>query len=370
MKNIFFNFLLFAVITLIGLEFFLNQNGQTKLNKTIQNIPSTTKNYQNLFSEFFKKTPYEPQAPTLEKIFSDDHNWVATLSGQKITTLVTTGDVMFGRNVNYQAVSEKNFTRLFEKTAAVLKSADISFINLESPLVKNCPVTRSGMTFCGDIRHLEGLTFAGIDVVNLANNHSGNYGALGINNTVNLLKNTGILATGNQQTVFKETKGLRFAFLGYNDFGSPAGISQAINEKIWQEIETAKKESDAVIVAFHWGEEYTPQPSQRQQELAHLAIDSGADLIIGNHPHWIQPVEIYKDKLIVYSHGNFIFDQSWSEKTSQGIIGRFIFYDRKLIDAEFLPVEIEHFGQSSFALEEKKDLILKEMKKETLKLSY
>jgi poly-gamma-glutamate synthesis protein (capsule biosynthesis protein) len=80
-------------------------------------------------------------------------------------------------------------------------------------------------------------------------------------------------------------------------------------------------------------------------ELAHAAIDDGADLIIGNHPHWIQGVEVYKSKFITYAHGNFIFDQEWSYETTVGVIGKYTFYDNTLIAVDFTPVLIQNFAQ-------------------------
>jgi poly-gamma-glutamate synthesis protein (capsule biosynthesis protein) len=121
--------------------------------------------------------------------------------------------------------------------------------------------------------------------------------------------------------------------------------------------------ADIIIVAFHWGIEYTDMPSERQKQLAHLAVDSGADLVLGNHPHWIQPVEIYQDKLIVYAHGNFVFDQMWSEKTREGVIGRYVFYDDKLVDAQFIPIYISSYGQPDLAESPRKEKILETMKR-------
>jgi poly-gamma-glutamate synthesis protein (capsule biosynthesis protein) len=80
-------------------------------------------------------------------------------------------------------------------------------------------------------------------------------------------------------------------------------------------------------------------------EIAHYVIDSGADLIIGNHPHWVQGVELYKGKLITFAHGNFIFDQMWSYETRVGVIGRYTFLDRTLARVEFIPTIIEDYGR-------------------------
>ncbi len=131
-----------------------------------------------------------------------------------------------------------------------------------------------------------------------------------------------------------------------NDITKPQpGVLNLDEENLKKEVSTAKKQADIVIVTFHWGTEYKDLPDERQKYLGHLTIDAGADLVIGNHPHWIQPVEIYKNKLITYAHGNFVFDQMWSQKTREGVIGKYIFYNNQLIDVEYFPVQINDYGQ-------------------------
>lgn len=305
---------------------------------------------------------------SIDKIFSNNHNWTATLVKDKKIVLIATGDVIPARSVNYQTVSRNDFKWPFEKTASFLKDADVTLINLESPLINGCPTTNKGMIFCGSKHHVEGLRYAGVDVANFANNHLGNYGKEGILETKKLLEENGIAVTGISGGLFKEIKEVKFTFLGYNDIVGGELLSRVEVDKIKSEVFSAKKNSDIVIVSFHWGDEYTAQPNNRQKELAHLSIDSGADLIIGNHPHWVQPVEIYKNKLIVYAHGNFIFDQMWSEKTKEGIMGKYTFYGNKLIDAQFFPIYIQYFGQPYFLEGEQKNKIIEEMKNESLKL--
>lgn len=292
---------------------------------------------------------YVPSPPTPELITASDHEWVATLSANRLRTLIATGDVIPARSVNYQTIKRNDFTWSYSKTADILKSADLTLINLESPLIPNCPVTNEGMIFCGDERHIEGLVFAGVDVASIANNHMGNHGVEGITNTVKLLNAFGIAAAGAEvQPVIREIRGMKFAFIAYNDIGyKEEGISWANEGLIKNQIQFARFQADVVVVAFHWGTEYTNRPSERQQYLAHLAVDSGADLVIGNHPHWIQPTETYKGKLITYAHGNFIFDQEWSEETKRGVIGKYTFYDATLIDAKFIPIRIMEYGQAT-----------------------
>lgn len=347
---------LFLLVSII----FLIQTSQLKLSDEQTSLKS---------SNISEKT-YTPKTPTLDQIFVEDHNWIQDLPKEKLRTIIATGDIIPARSVNFQATLRKDFTWPYLKTVEILKTADLTFINLETPLTGNCPPTNEGMIFCGDARNIEGLTFAGVDIASLANNHAGNYGVEGVRETVNLLNKNGIATTGVDNVKTLDVKGLKFAFLGYNDITSPQpGISNVEDEKIKREISYAKKTADVVIVAFHWGTEYVSQPSERQKSLAHLAIDSGADLIVGNHPHWIQPVEVYEDKLITYAHGNFIFDQEWSQKTKQGVIGKYTFYEKQLIDAEFTPILIEEFGQPGILKDLEGQKIIAEMKRESLKIS-
>lgn len=323
----------------------------------------------NVSEDNLRENVEEIQKLSLERIFSESLIEPGSLPQDKVRVIIATGDIIPGRTVNFQTIKFNNFNWPYEKTSQVLKDGDLTVANLEAPLLDNCPVTLEGMVFCGSPRHIEGLQFGGIDVVNLANNHAGDYGLRGIEETLEHLSNGGILATGVSGPVYKDVKGLIFAFLGYNDVGETAfGLSKADDKKICVEVEEAKSKSSVVITSFHWGEEYVSQPNKRQRELAHLAIDCGSDLIIGNHPHWIQPVEIYKEKVITYALGNFIFDQMWSQKTREGVIGRFIFYDRMLIDIKFLPVLIEEYGQPRLLTAEEKEAILSHMRDESFKL--
>jgi poly-gamma-glutamate capsule biosynthesis protein CapA/YwtB (metallophosphatase superfamily) len=313
-------------------------------------------------------TIFHPKKINLEKIFDDDRAFIATLSAEKTITLFATGDVIPARSVNYQTATRKDFAWAFKNTAEYLKSGDLTLINLETPLLKNCSITQTGMNFCGDPKHIEGLILAGVDIANIANNHAGNKGSKGIEETVNLLSENNILISGDGNILYKTIKGMKFAFLGYNDIEKPGNPSPAEDAVISKQIKEAKVNSDVVIVSFSWGDEYTPQPNARQKYLAHLTIENGADLIIGNHPHWIQPVEIYKDKLIVYAHGNFIFDQMWSEKTKEGVVGKYTFYENKLIDVIFTPIKIRNYGEAYFPDERESKRIIKEMEMETFKL--
>lgn len=265
--------------------------------------------------------------------------------------IIATGDVIPARSVNSIMVRKNDFTYPFLQTASLLKKADVVLINMEAPLIENCPVTDEGMVFCGDPRFIKGLKFANIKVANLANNHSGNYGNEGLDSTVKLLKKNGLKISGLGKPAFLKKNGIRLAFLGFNDIEKSPDLKIALAEPktITKQIKQAKKKADFVIVSFHWGDEYTAEPNSRQRFLAHLAIDSGADLIIGNHPHWVQTKEIYQGKLINYALGNFIFDQMWSDETRKGTLGWYVIEKNKgLVKTKYYPVLIENYSQPRF----------------------
>ena len=300
-------------------------------------------------------SPSPSVAPvTYEKIFDqmiDDEILNNT------TTILTTGDVIPGRTVNFKMTQSHDFTLPFHNTAAFLKNSDLTIINLEAPLTVNCPVTTEGMVFCGNPRFTEGMLYAGIDVATMGNNHSLNYGWDGLDQTEKLLADTGILTAGFNRTAIsnlsvKTVKELDVGILAYNILDNPD------RQIILAEIKNAKKEVDFLIVAFHWGAEYVKYPAAETRQLAYDAIDSGADLIAGNHPHWIQPIEVFKDKLIIYAHGNFIFDQEWSEETKTGIFVKTYLSGGKIADAEVIPIYISNFNQPEILAGQKKEAVL------------
>ena len=254
------------------------------------------------------------------------------------------GDIMLGRNVNVKMQKYQNFVYPFEKTANFLSQADITFGNLESPFYKNCPVVGSGtFKFCADYKAIEGLKLAGFDVLSLENNHIGNYGKGGLEQTKDLLKENSILGIDNNLTM-KQFNNLTIGFLAFNfTFGEN-------HKKALQSIEAAKTKVDILIVSSHWGNEYQKEPAKWQKDLAHQIIDSGAKLIIGHHPHVIQPVEKYKDGLIFYSLGNFVFDQMWSEETRKGLVAKINFEGKNIKDYQTYTVLISDYCQPDFLI--------------------
>lgn len=256
--------------------------------------------------------------------------------------IILTGDVMLGRAVMTKSLGLEDPTYPFRKVADELSKADIVFVNLENPLISNCPKVTTGLKFCADPKMAEGLVLAGVDVVSLANNHSKDYGTQGLNQTLTILRKRGISATGLENLVVKEVKGVSFGFLGF-DF-----LSQKPTEGNFNLVSRSKEQADVLIVGVHWGKEYTSKPLDLQKEWARRLVERGADVVVGHGPHWVQGDEKIDGKPVYYSLGNFIFDQMWSEKTRQGLVMKLTFRGKDLIREEKLPVYMSSWAQPEF----------------------
>ena len=230
----------------------------------------------------------------------------------------------------------------FQKVDSELKKADLVFVNLESPIIENCPRTYEGLKFCADPRMKEGLVLAGIEVVSLANNHSRNYGDEGLEQTKRFLKEENILATGLGELVVKEVRGTKFGFLGF-DF-----VSKRPKDEDFKLVENSDVKVDVLIIGVHWGGEYSQKVSSSQREWAERLVNEGADVVVGHHPHWLQEIEYIKAKPVYYSLGNFVFDQMWSERTKRGLLIRLTFKNGEIEKEERLPIYISSWAQPEF----------------------
>jgi poly-gamma-glutamate synthesis protein (capsule biosynthesis protein) len=190
-------------------------------------------------------------------------------------------------------------------------------------------------------------------------NHSYDYGRKAFEETLKLLKQNNFQIVGAGENIREARKpavfdlgDLKIAFLGY-DLSPGAvyageknpGVAKIKSSWIIEDIEKTKKNADLVVVSFHWGIEYEDFPTEYQKSLARMAIDCGADIVVGHHPHTFQGIEIYKGKLIAYSLGNFVFDQK-DLKNNQSIILKVIFNEKRLLRAEIIPIELVTFPRS------------------------
>ena len=255
------------------------------------------------------------------------------------------GDIMLDRGVRNSVVKNFNndYSSLFEKLPK-LKLQDIVFANLEGTASDKGKDLHNLYSFRMDPSVIPTLAGAGINILSVANNHIGDFGLDAYIDTLSRLKENEILYTGggnnkieSETPAITENYGMKIGFLVFSDKGpegmeatdEQAGILLANNKNFDQIIQNASKKVDYLIVSIHFGEEYQNKHNQRQEYLAHKAIDDGAKIIIGSHPHVVEDTEVYSKKdctqsscvgYIAYSLGNFIFDQSWSTSTMQGMI--------------------------------------------------
>lgn len=281
-----------------------------------------------------------------------------------INTLVFGGDIMLSRAVNQKMSATNNYNWPLESIATLFSEADLAVANLESPFLlnSNYETLDNSLIFKANPKSVQALNLAGFDVLSLANNHILNQGLKGLKDTRQILDEAGIAYTGLKENnlIIKEVNGIKFAFLAYSYDSSSSLVASLDVKQLVSDLKIAKDQSDTVIVIMHAGTEYSRLPNWQQKEFAHKAIDNGADLIVGHHPHWPQIIEKYQGKTIIYSLGNLVFDQMWSRETSEGLVAK-VYFKNKIIDyIEYIPIEIRNYGQALIMTDElRKEQLLK-----------
>lgn len=268
------------------------------------------------------------------------------------TKIYFVGDIMLNRGVESSVNKNFNgdFYELFKNTS-VLKEADILFGNLEGPISSVGNNVGSKYSFRMSPNVLPAIKKVGFNMFSFANNHVGDWNVSAFENTLSLLRENEISFTGaginkteaRQPTIIKKNN-TSFGFLGFSDVGpkwmeakeNKSGILLVDDPDFSSIISQAKEKVDVLIVSIHFGVEYEKVHNKKQEKVARLAIDSGADMIIGHHPHVVQDVEYYKDKPIFYSLGNFIFDQHFSRETMRGLVVMTTFEGKTLKEIKYL----------------------------------
>jgi len=244
-------------------------------------------------------------------------------------TLAAVGDIMLDRSVGAM-INRQGCAYIIERLAPRLRKADITFGNLECPLSTVGPHSpREHLVFRAHPKTVKVLVLGGFDIVSLANNHTLNAGHAGLLQTLQHLEEASVAYVGaaadaseGSQPAFFDANRLTIGFLAYTDLdfghGSYSKVDQELSN-LCAQIAAAKNKCDLLAVSYHWGTEYHRRPSGRQIEVAHTSIDAGADVVLGHHPHVLQGVEMYKQCPILYSMGNFIFDQRSGERMESGL---------------------------------------------------
>jgi poly-gamma-glutamate synthesis protein (capsule biosynthesis protein) len=231
----------------------------------------------------------------------------------KIITITAIGDCTIGSfpevtpGKSFHDVMEKNnfdpaypFKNAFKWTF----EDDITIINFEGALTNETKMANKKWRFKGPPEYVEILTESSIEAVCLANNHSRDYLEKGYEDTISIMESAGIGAFGDSKIYVHEVNGVKVGLIGYMAISE----SEKVFDRVRNGIDKAKElGSDIIICSFHWGIEYTYSPTKYQRRLGRFAIDYGADMVIGHHPHVLQGIELYKDRYIAYSLGNFVF---------------------------------------------------------------
>ncbi|MGA7828901.1 MAG: CapA family protein [Geobacteraceae bacterium] len=269
--------------------------------------------------------------------------------------LTVVGDIMLAGNAS-ATFSREGYEYPFAATASILQASDIALGNLEAP------IARTGLEFTGkkyrfkaDPKAAMAIRKAGFSVLTLANNHIMDFGAQGLAETCENLKNENILFTGAgknlagaRRPVVLEKHGQKIAFLAYSLTHPKAfyagtespGAAPGSPRFFMEDIKKAKVFADYVVVSFHWGAEGATFPKSYQVSVARMAIDAGADVVVGHHPHVLQGIERYKGRLILYSLGNYAFG-SMSRNADTSVMARIVL-DHGVREVELFPLNVKN----------------------------
>lgn len=304
-----------------GYKVYKKTSGQSyKLTKTVakNNCKITVKPDKTYW---FKVVPY--------RMYED-----VQLNGEKGTckyvckqlVISAVGDCTLGVDSRYNnkfndMYNKKSTSYFFQNVKQVLEKDDITIANFEGTLTDSSSRADKKFTFKGNSSYAKILTAGSVEVVNLANNHTKDFGSKGLKDTKAALKNYKIPYCINSTIAYKNVDGVKVAFLGFNALDT-------LNKKdVKSGIANAKSHgADLIITSFHWGIEREHQPISLQKSLGYYAIDQGADLVLGHHPHVLQGIEKYKKHYIVYSLGNFCFGGNSNPADKDTMIYQQTFY--------------------------------------------
>ena len=250
--------------------------------------PSTEPSTEPVETDPTDPEPTEPQTVTYTLSFAGD------------CTLGTDHD-SYGGSGSFVKVVGDDYSYPFQNALPYFEADDFTLVNLEGVLCTNRTPADKTFQFRGPVEYAKILTAGSVEAVNLANNHTKDYGTSGYNSTLDALKSEKVTCVEDKGTAtFTTESGLKI--------GLYSGQFEADQADMKKDIKALRDGgAEIVIASFHWGTEYSYRPSSSQKKLAHAAIDAGADIVVGHHPHVLQPVEKYQDGIIYYSLGNFSF---------------------------------------------------------------
>lgn len=235
-------------------------------------------------------------------------------------------DPNFGYTWTFNEVFDQNnkdFGYFFRGVKSVLDKDDLTIANLETTFTTATQRAVKQFNFKGDPSYVNILKEGSVEVVNLANNHTYDYLQKGYDDTINTLKSANVNYYGNDILLIKEIDGIKIGFAGFMSFGTVKSTCTKIDEamKYFNEHDV-----DIKVVTFHWGIERDNYHNEEQETLGKYAIDQGADLVVGHHPHVLQGIQEYKGKYIVFSLGNFVFGGNKNPNDKDSMILQLMLY--------------------------------------------
>lgn len=276
---------------------------------------------------------------------------------ERIVKGTVVGDIMLGRSIKNKS-SKTNYSDILDNVSSIWKDSDYVSGNLECAVLDNPDKFEKNdkeIHINAETKSVNVLKDNGFTLINLANNHLADFCSDGVISTVNTLQKAGLKYVGAGKNIteaskydIQEVNGVKIATVSVSDIvpknfsatDSKAGILSTKTSAYYNAVRQASQEADLVVVNIHWGVEYGLNQSERQEELARNLINFGADIVIGSHPHVLQPVEKYKDGIIFYSMGNFVFDQGWSRTKDSMVLNYFVDKDGNC-SFEMIPVRIK-----------------------------
>lgn len=286
--------------------------------------------------------PSEHSKPNTQELTIDKTSGDSSPAEEVSLTISSMGDCTLGTDANFNQSTSLNAyydmygpDYFFQNVRSILEEDDLSIVNMEGTLTDSTTREDKTYAFKAPAEYAQILSGSSVEAANLANNHSSDYGSQSNTDTVNALENAGITAFGFDQTRILDVNGIKVGLTGIYELAEHMGKANQVKENV-----AALKAEGAqlIIVNFHWGIEKEYYPNDTQKQLAHLAIDSGADLVIGHHPHVLQGIEKYKDKYIAYSLGNFCFggNSNPSDKDTMIVQQTFTFQNGELKESSDL----------------------------------
>lgn len=251
-------------------------------------------------------------------------------------TITCAGDCTLGTDVAFGGLTlpkeveaqEENYGWFLENVRPIFEKDDLTMVNLEGTLTSRGERQDKTFAFRGAPEYVSILTAGSVEAVTLANNHSLDYGEVSLEDTKAALDQVGVWWVENTNTLVKEVDGVKVGMIGLYD------LNYSAMDILPKALEQVKSEgAELIMVQVHWGIEGQGVPTQRQKDIAYAAIDGGADLVIGHHPHVLQGLEEYKGKMIAYSLGNFCFggNQNPSDKDTMIYQETFIVKDGQVL---------------------------------------